>query len=376
MMIPLPARAAFRFATRWSLAKYTVFLFLCIVAMALVLEYRTPDNILVPMLPWIGIAISTLSVTLMLQHVLVHIPDDHLLRRVIRWIDWAALCFIVVFLGYGGYLYANATMMQSETERHQSMVLMISEGSLPVGDTIPITWVRLRSWRDPGKTETLLISAQERRGLWGGEAVVVSEREGLFDQPWVLQIDRDEEYYAKQVLAFTPTAARAWRSLIDIDMGRGEWDKVVSAARAYLNIYPNDYGFAHNIGSLMPAGRYVNEKIFLLEYALKLQPNYDDDQLLGVAYLYSGNAEKAVQILKASIPLRPKDWEAYYHVGLIDLEQLKRYDEAASMFEQVLGNIPHFPMIERYLAQAQAKMAASGQQGHLGGRAPSGSSSM
>jgi tetratricopeptide (TPR) repeat protein len=375
-MIPLPVRAAFKDAMGRYFVKYALFLCLCIVAMKLQHNYRTPNNIIVPMLPWIGIAISTLSVALMLQHVLVHIPDNHLLRRVVRWVDWAALCFIIVFLGYGGYLYANATMMQSETERHQSMVLMISEGSLPVGETLPITWVRLRSWRDPGKTETLLISAQERRGLWGGEAIVVSVREGLFDQPWVLQIDRDEEYYAKQVLESTPTAARAWRSLIDIYMGQGEWDKVASAARAYLNIYPNDYGFAHNIGTLMPAGRYVNEKIFLLEYALKLQPNYDDDQLLGVAYLYSGHAEKAVEILKASIPLRPKDWEAYYHIGLIDLEQLKRYDEAASMFEQVLGNIPHFPMIERYLAQARAKMTGSDQPHQSGPRARAVSASM
>ncbi|HUJ80153.1 MAG TPA: tetratricopeptide repeat protein [Nitrospiria bacterium] len=356
--------------------KYMLFLCLCITAMKLQQIYRTPDNILVPALPWIGIVIGTLSVALMLQHVLLHTPDDHVLRRMTRWVDWAALCFIIVFLGYGGYLYANATLIQSETERHRSMVLMISEVSLPVGDSSPIAWVRLRSWRDPGSTETLLINGQEWHRLWGGEAVVVSVREGLFDHPWVLRIDRDEEYYAQQVLASTPTAALAWHNLIDSHMGRGEWDQVVTAARAYLTMYPNDYAFAHNIGTYIPAGRYVNDKIFFLEYALKLRPNYDDDQLLGVAYLYSGNPQKAAEILKASIPLRPKDWEAYYHVGLIDMQQLKRYDEAASMFEQVLGNIPHFPMIEQYLAEAQAKMAETGQPRQSGTREHSGPPSM
>jgi len=107
------------------------------------------------------------------------------------------------------------------------------------------------------------------------------------------------------------------------------------------------------IGNQMVSKKHVKERIFFLEHVVQGQPKYQDYQLLGVAYLYSGQADKAVEVFKMTIEQRPKDWEAYYHLGLIYMQQFKRYDDAAALFEQVLTFIPNFPMIEDLLKKTR-----------------------
>jgi len=338
--------------------KYFIFMWLSLWALSLQLRFRIAGDVLVPFLPWIGIGLGAMSAVLFLNYFLLRIPADHSIRQIMRWIDWGASVLVTLFVGYSLYLYANAAMIQSTPVPRQSEILAISGGQVDLGVTIPYAWVTLRSWDHPGETRNVLITERERWRLWGREAVVVHVRDGAFGKPWVMRIERDEDHYARAVLALTPTAAKPWRDLISGYLARQQWSEAAANGRKYLEAYPADYSFAHNMGTSLVNARYATDRIFFLEHIIHHQPDYENYQLLGFAYLQAGQTQKAVDTFRASIPLKPKDWEAYYHVGLIDLQQLKNYREAIDLFDQVLEFIPSFPMIERYRADAQQKLAA------------------
>lgn len=343
-------------------AKYLFFMILCLWSLGIQLRFRIVGDDLVPFLPWIGIGLGVMSAVLFLNYFLLRIPADHSIRRLLRWVDWGASIVVILFVGYSLSLYANAAMIQSAPVPHQSEILSISGGQIDLGVTIPYAWVTLRSWDKPGETRNVLISERERWRFWGGEAVVVHVRDGAFGKPWVMFIEQDEDHYARAVLALTPTAAKPWRDLISGYLAQRQWGEAADNGRKYLEVYPADYSFAHNMGTSLVSARYANDRIFFLKHIIDHQPDYENYQLLGFAYLQAGQTQKAVEMFRASIPLKPKDWEAYYHLGLIDLEQLGKYQEAIDLFDQVLQFIPNFPMIERYRADAQQRLVAQTQK--------------
>ncbi|MBI3620818.1 MAG: tetratricopeptide repeat protein [Nitrospirae bacterium] len=355
----------------WMLkAKYALFVGLCLWAMALQLRYRIVGDAVVPFLPWIGIGLSIVGSMLFLNYFLLQIPPDHPIRTVARWIDRGATTVMVLYVGYSLFLSANAVASQSTVVVHRSEIVSISGADIDLGAVIPYSWATVRSLEGLGEglgsgtgtTRNVLLTVRERRRLWGGEAVLVYLREGAFGTPWVVRIERDEDHYAREVLKAAPTAASAWRNLIKGFIARQQWGEAVASARKYLEIYPADYSFAHDMGTWLVSARHANDRVFFLEQISRHQPDYENDQLLGFAYLQAGQTQKAVETFQASIPLKPKDWEAYYHLGLIDLQQLGKYQEAVDLFNQVLQFIPHFPMIERYRDEAQQKLSAQMQQ--------------
>jgi len=131
-------------------------------------------------------------------------------------------------------------------------------------------------------------------------------------------------------------------------MDHERWKEAADATHHYLKIYPNADDFAVNVAGAMNVAGYYTEAVSLLDQVMTRRPTYEVHQLLGWALSYQGNKKRAAEILEASIPLNPDDWEAYYHLGYVYTDMGKP-EEAIFMFEKVLERQPNFPEVNEQI---------------------------
>ncbi len=341
----------------YSTLRYTLIVGLCLLGVTVQLNYRVPSRFLFLFLPWIGVALSVLGFTLLIKQLLTGIPAHHPFRQALHWIEWCAYLLIWVFVLASLFLYANGKLDHSLPVNQSSEILTISGGQIDLGLKIPYAWVRLRSWGDPDRTERLLLKRGEQRILWGGQPVVVQIRHGYFGIPWAFRIEPDEEKYNLEILKLAPTALTAWKRLINFYLDHQRWKEAGATAHDYLKVYPSDDDFALEVGSILNGADQYDVGIPFLDYVVQRRPTYEAYQLLGAALSHQGQKTRAAEVLKESIQINPDSWEAYYRLGYI-YNDIGRYKEAAAMFEKVLERQPHFPEIEKQLADLRQRVAA------------------
>lgn len=355
MIIPIWLRFLFR--RFWMLAtlKYCAITTLCLWAMFVQMTYRVPSQFVFLLVPWVGVALSAVSFVMLINHFLVRVPEDNSFRLAFRRIEWWAGMTIRVFVYYSLILYANGKLDSSEPVRQNSKILSISAGEVRLGLPIPYSWATLRSWDDPNQAKRFFLWAREEDALWGGEMVVVQIRPGLFGIPWVSEIARDEEYYAKEILKLTPTASDARQSLIHLYLKQKRWAEAISATGELLKIYPKAFDFARFVGSELAANGSYQAGIQFLDYSIAHRPSYDAYQALGWALSYQGNKKRAAEVLERSIGLKPYHWEAYYHLGYV-YSDMGRSTDALAMFQKTLERQPNFPEVEEEIARLQKRL--------------------
>ena len=330
--------------------KVTLLAALCLWAFGVQLKYRIPSRFLVFLLPVVGVALSAVGLLFLVNNVVKGVSDQHPLPMILLGLErWASL-LIVLFIGYSVFLYTNGKLDRSAPIEISSEILSVSGAELEVGSRIPYSWTTLRSWESPGETERLLLQSEERRTLWGGEAVTVQVRRGYFGIPWVARLKPDEEKYDLEILKIAPSASGVWKHLVNSYFTQQRWKEGAQAAQEYFQIYPNDDPFMLEVGAALEAGGAHDEAVVLLNRVIARRPRlYEAYQLLGEALNQQGNRERAAEVLETSVQLNPDDWEAYYHLGYV-YRDLGRLKEAAGMFERVMERHPHFPQVEDELA--------------------------
>jgi tetratricopeptide (TPR) repeat protein len=326
------------------------------------MTYRVPSQFLFLFLPWVGVALSTLSFVFLMSHFLTRAPEDDPFRVTFKRIEWWGSLMIRIFVYYSLVLYANGILDRSEPVEQNSQILSISAAEIHLGLPVPYSWVTLRSWEDPNQTKRIFLLPAEKENLWGGEMVLVQTRQGLFGIPWVSEIGRDEEHYAREILKLTPTASDAHRILIYQYLKRKRWDEAIGATRELLKIYPKAYDFVYSVGSELTHNRIYDAGIEFLGYSIARQPSYDAYQQLGWALSYQGNKARAAEVLERSIDLKPAHWDAYYHLGYV-YSDMGRIAEALAMFEKALERRPNFPEVEVEIARLQRKIEIRKRQG-------------
>ena len=350
MIIPFWLRSFFdRF---WTLAtlKCTVITGLCLWALFVQMIYRVPSQFLLLFLPWLGIALSALSFVLLINHFLTRVSEDHPFRLISRQIEWWSSLIIRFFIYYSLVLYANGRLDSSEPVKQHSEILSISAGETHIRFPIPYKWVTLRSWEEPNQTKRLFLQPAEEEELWGGEKVLVQTREGRFGIPWVSEITRDEEPYAKEILRLTPTASDARKNLIQLYLTQKRWAEAVAATKELLKTYPKAYDYAYFVGGQLTHNRIYDAGIQFLDYSIAHRPSYDAYQQLGWALSYQGNKARAAEVLERSINLKPAHWEAYYHLGYV-YSDMGRNAEALAMFEKALERRPDFLEVQKEIVR-------------------------
>lgn len=347
-------------APSWRLLtfKHALVTGLCVWAMYIQLRYRVPSRFLFWLLPWIGLALSCLSIVFLINHFRARIPGESPLREALGQVEWGASLLIRIFIFYGLVLYANGGLDFADPTEKPSKILSISGGTVDLGAPVGYSWANLRSWDDPKDIQHLFLQPEEQDRLWGGESVTVHVRPGFFGIPWVAKIERDEEHYVRQILQVTPSASLAWRKLIGIYLKQKRWKEAAATAHDYLKVFPRSYDSAYEIGStLCKNGRY-HDGVPLLEIAVRGKPSYDAYQELGWALSYQGNKKRAAEVLEGSIPLNPGYWEAYYHLGYV-YGGLGRLEDSLAMFEKTLERRPDFPEVETRIANLRRVLAST-----------------
>lgn len=354
----IPFWLSFVFRRFWTLAtlKYSVIATLCLWALFVQMTYRVPSQFLFLFLPWIGLALSVLSLVLFINHFVARVPPDNSFRATFRRIEWWANLMIRLFVYYSVVLYANGRLDSSEPVRQPSEIVSIAAGETNIRFPIPYKWAVLRSREGPSRTQRIFLQWTEADNLWGGEMVLVETREGRFGIPWVAKITRDDEHYAKEILRLAPTASDPRKSLIYQYLNEKRWNEAIAATRELLKVYPKAYDYAFYVGSQLAHNRIYDAGIQFLDYTISHQPTYDAYQQLGWALSYQGNKARAAEVLERSIRLKPYHWEAYYHLGYV-YSDMGRYKEALAMFEKTLEIRPDFPEVEEEIRFVRSRVA-------------------
>jgi Anaphase-promoting complex, cyclosome, subunit 3 len=266
----------------------------------------------------------------------------------VRSLYRTALIGIGVFLLWTTVVLVNGALDRSPGDERAAEVLSVVTAAIDpgVGAVIPHAHVDLSSWRTRGGIERLVLSARERQRTWVGQPVSVTVRAGFLNIPWVAAVTMDEARHLNQVLGVSPHASHALQRLIEIHIERRQWDEALELTRRYVAVYPDDVGLVEYVaGYLGVAGRY-REQVELIERLVARNPDYKALTMLGFALDRSGDHERAIEVLKRAVKLRPDVFPALHYLGEA-YQALERRDDAIAAYEAELRIRPQSLEVQR-----------------------------
>ena len=147
------------------------------------------------------------------------------------------------------------------------------------------------------------------------------------------------------------------------------------AASLYAE-FPDNAEAKKRSGELLLEHGKAEEAIASLEDVVKADPRFENRYTLAVAYLRSGDAEKATQQLQAAVETEPGNPEAHVAYGRV-LRDARKFPEAAAQFGEAIKLNPkdamawsEFAGVAVMAEQYQAAFDAIGQIEKLGALKP------
>ena len=301
-----------------------------------------------PVLAAILLGIAVVSIILAAAALAGRILAEASLGLVVRWLYRTALVGLAAFLVWTGVVLVNGVLDRSAAASQPSEVLHVVTAPIDpgVGKLIPHAHVDLRSWRTSGGVERVVLSVQERPRTWVGQPVHVTVRAGFLGIPWVAAVSLDEARHLRQVLAASPSAFHAMQRLIEIHVERREWNEALDLTRRLVAAYPDDAGVVEYVaGYLGVAGRY-SDQVELIETLVARNPDYKSLSMLGFALDRSEDHQRAIEVLKRAVELRPDVFLALHHLGEA-YQALGRREEAIAAYEAELRIRPQSLEVQR-----------------------------
>jgi Flp pilus assembly protein TadD len=384
-------------ATRRVWMAHLGLMVLCGAALAIHTVIRVPVGRVLLLLPWLGVAATTLSAMTLLVDLLGR-SEKTVTGRVLGGVDRRSLWLIVLFVPacLGASLYAsqaaarNAFLVQAVRWLHYTALSLVgvfllwtvvvfvnavSDASLPVevdsevlavvpsfvdlglGDLVPHTQVDLRAWNSSTSPERLVVTRAEHLQIWVGEPVRIRLHAGYLGIPWVSGIRQDPVRQARKILEVSPGAFLALSQLTREFLARGQYGEVLEIARQYVSVYPGDAQYVqYVVGFLGNNGRYA-DAIELLTPIVARRPDYTSLCMLGFALDRSGDHHSAIPVLKQAHQLRPDDFLALHYLGEA-YQALERYEDAIAAYEAELVVRPNSPEIRRRVRVARQTLAS------------------
>jgi tetratricopeptide (TPR) repeat protein len=325
----------------WVIVKLPVLTILCGAAVVATCIYRVPGPAAFVFLPWIGIGLTGLSVVTVLARIVRRAEEDDPLRRAILILERVDTVLIAAFLCHALFLVANALGSPSDIIVRQSEVLARGRRQ---ADSRLLDWAELRSW-DERPSRRVLLYPRESQALWGGRPVLVAFHPGLFNQPWIVSIEPDEERQLKGVLAAVPTAGQVWRRLVDFYIRQQRYTDAIAAGTERLKVYPNDLDFAMHLAGALFNANYHPNAVPILEPFLPRHPTADVQRMLGFAMFRAGRKAEGAALMQKAIEQRPDDIHSYYMLGYAYF-YAGDMQGALPWFERLLQLNPNYPEIQ------------------------------
>jgi cytochrome c-type biogenesis protein CcmH/NrfG len=124
-----------------------------------------------------------------------------------------------------------------------------------------------------------------------------------------------------------------------------------------VNKDPNDFDSLVKLGNLFYDGQQFPSAIQYYERALAIHPDNPDVRTdMGTAYWYTGNAEKALAAMEASLKYRPGHPQTLFNLGWVRWQGKQDPKGAIAAWQQLLKANPDYPekqQVEQYIAKAK-----------------------
>jgi hypothetical protein len=331
----------------------------CMLAIWMQFEYRVPGPFVFVLLPAVGFALVVLNLFLWADYFLkeLHRLDTvwSPVRVFLGRIETVIGVLVRVFVYSSLLLYVNGKLDSSKPLYRAAEVVAdarIWNPDLPFS----YSWVAVRYRDEPSQTVKVLLKDNEQSQLWGAEPVSVTEGQGALGIHYVTAVEQDWHWYGHEILKISPAAAQAWRKLIIFDLTHGRIDEGAITAEKYLKLYPQDYEMASEVAYRIFITGNALKAVPFADHAATQHPTYDAYQSLGTYLSYSGNWERAAEVLENSIELSPDDWEAHYHLGYVYKDWTK-YEKSLEAFGRALDLNPNQPEVEIEIVNVKQLLA-------------------
>jgi tetratricopeptide (TPR) repeat protein len=278
-------------------------------------------------------------------------PVRHMLTR----LEWSAGLLVRAFVYSSLLIYANG-ILDSTAPIYRSAEIDSEAWRKPLGLPNAYSWVTLHYRDDPNHPVRVLITGRENAQLWGAQPVSITLKNGMLGISTVTAIEQDWGWYGNEILKLSPTASLIWDRKIHFDLTHDRWSEGIESGRKSMELNPQNWETAIMTGSLLFLASRYNDSLPFYEHGLKQHPSYINMQQYGTALNWAGQSPKAAEILKASIPLDPDNWEAYYHLGYV-YGDMAHYEEAIEYFEEALKRRPHSFEVRMMIAKHRQDIA-------------------
>jgi tetratricopeptide (TPR) repeat protein len=276
--------------------------------------YRVPDRFLGIVLGALTAATVGLTLALWLATVFQGMGAAPQHRRLVERTYRVCALFILGFCFYSLYLFTNGKFDLSDPVPHAATLVEIAHDESVLGPSTPFTWMTIASWRDPGRTERILMRDDERERLWAGQRVVVLERQGFYGTRWVSGVEVDLEHQSREILRLAPGAIQVWKDLAWFHLRLLRFDDARRAASEYVDRVPGDAEFPAQIASgMMGRDRFV-EIAALLKPVAQRHERFEIYASYGYALAMQGNRE-GLRYLERAAAMQPHHWWAHYGLG-------------------------------------------------------------
>lgn len=320
------------------------------------LDYRRP-GVSTAWLTWAGTGLSVLSFLLLVNTFYGRRQAGDRVHQTFQWIQRTATVFMAAFIAYSTLLYANGRFDQSVPIEQPAEILTITRTNLPGGIFGPVSLATVRIGERPEDTHTVLLAGAESSKLWPGEPVLIHRRAGTLGLSWVSRIERDEEQYWKKVLAQMPESADPWKRLIMFYFQHHRPKDAALAATRYFEIRTDEYEYACDVAGTLAVHGMTQEARALLEPFVEQRPDYWMYDVLASLFHRLGDHSRALNLFRAAIDLDPENPQAYFELGYL-YKEMGRFEEAITMFREVLQYRPIFPEMEEQIRLMQTQVAA------------------
>lgn len=180
------------------------------------------------------------------------------------------------------------------------------------------------------------------------------------------------ESWFRKAADVNPSSHRELLPLAEMYERQGKFEKAV----ALYSEFPEDAAAQARVGELLLEQGKAKEAIASLEASVKDKPSFENRQMLAVAYLRAGEAEKAAGVMQAAVEAEPQNAEAHSLYGRI-LRDSRQFGPAAQQFGEAIKLNPkdtmawsEFAGVAVLAEQYQAAFDALAQLEKLGGFKP------
>jgi tetratricopeptide (TPR) repeat protein len=317
-----------------------------IMAIILQLTFRVPGSRALSIIPLVSLLLTGLHGLLIAKAILWRAGWSDVVPSSVLTLERVSAAIVVAFFGYGAVLLANARLYASVPYEQAAEVVAISSRDSEFWGVLPYAWADLRIEDTGGRVERVLLTGDERRSLWGGEAVKLQLRRGFFNVPCVMHIFPNVERQSQAVLRVTPTAARALYMLTNVYLAQNRWGEAMVTALRYITFYPDNTSVARHFGEVLESADRFGDVVALLERVR--HPDYDVSVLLGRALARVNRVAEGIAVLERAARLQPDEPDAYRDLGLIHLAA-GDVERATAMFENALKRQPRSPDVQAQL---------------------------